>query len=199
MLGSDGGRLFFSEGVWIFDGSISASNPNIHFLSTSPGKTVFKRPSTSTTTTSLLTFTGDGVTIEGIRFIDEVKNALAVLRFEGDAATVKGCVFEDVKAGVYVTDANDSLIKCNRFQTVKDRAVEIDSSANVDGHLVNDNIFTPSTDGDNDVYFGDDVSESGIFSNNFAPNGKISYKAGQDIVGDETTNVIQAADITVRP
>ena len=197
MLGSDGGRLFFSEGVWIFNGHITTGITNVHFLSTSPGKTVFKRPSTITTSTHMLTFTGANVTVEGIRFIDEDDSARSALRMDGDDSTLRNCVFEDVVVGVFFGDGDRVTVKCNRFQTVRGRAVEFGGTTT--GHIISDNTFTPSIDGDDDVFLGDSVSESGIFSNNFGSSGKISYKTGKNNVGDETTNVIQAGDVTVRP
>jgi len=198
MLGKRGGRLLFSEGVWVFDGSISIDVPDIHFLSTSPGRTIFKRPSTSSATSSLITLSADGAIIDGIRFIDKVEQA--VITCSGTRGTVKNCVFEDVYKGVTVSSNWCAIRDCDFLavdQTGNKRVVEFTGSAS--NGLVLGNIFQALG---GTVYLGDSVSKTAVLSNVFdnVSGGavKISYFASKEIVTGSALNVVHADQVEER-
>lgn len=195
MFGSSGGALFFTDGVWHVTSSVLCSINKIAIIGSSKN-TVFKRSSSASGSDAMLEFQGDDVVIDSITFVDELAGSPGAVHCTGERSIIQRCVFSSVQAGV-VMGAQDCIVRDCFFEEVKDTAVEYNQT--VSGGLVTGNRFVPSTDADPDVLFGDNVSKSGIFTNNFSSGGKISYKTGQDIVGDQTTNVIDAADITVRP
>lgn len=199
-LGKEGGRLFFTEGVWMFDGSIAIDTPNIHFFSTSPGRTVFKRPATSSTTASMLTFSGDGAIVEGIRFIDKVSGASAAITCSGTRGTVKNCVFEDVVKGITVSGNWCAIRDCDFLvvdQTTNERVVEFTGSAS--NGLVLGNMFQELG---GTVYLGDSVSNTAVlynvFDNAVSGDTRISYFASKEIVTGSALNVVHANQVEER-
>jgi hypothetical protein len=195
-LGRGGGRLFFTEGLWSFDGALSLDMPDVHFYSTSPGRTVFKRASTSSSRDSLLTLSKDGAIIDGIRFIDSVADAGAVISCTSTRATIKNCVFEDVQKGVIITGSWCSVRDCS-FLTSQGYAVEFSGSAS--NGIVAGNIIQ---DAGGSVYLGDSVSEvsviNNVFENTSGGSVKISYFADKEIVTGSALNVVHADQVQER-
>lgn len=194
---NSGGRIFLTEGEWIFNDVISTARNSVHIISTSPGKTVFKRPSAKASSSPMMSFTGDDIILEGIRFIDEGNTTSTnVLSFSGQRCQVKDCVFEDAYGGVTVSGSWCS-IKDNTFTTLQGYAVELTGSASnciVSGNLIQD-------DGGS-VYLGDSVSEVAVVSNVFQNTSggavKISYFANKEIVTGSALNVVHADQVQER-
>ena len=196
MLGGVGGRLFFTEGVWVFDEAITIDIPDIHFLSTSPGKTIFKRPSTSTSTASIITLSGDGAILDGIRFIDKVSGASAVVSCTSTRPAIKNCVFEDVQKGINVSGTWASIRDCS-FLTSQGYAIEFSGTASngiITGNLIQD------TGGS--VYLGDNVSKVSVINNVFQNTGggsvMVSYAVDQGILTGSALNVVHSDQVQER-
>lgn len=196
MLDKTGGRLFFTEGIWSFDGSLTIDTPDVHLLSTSPGKTVFRRPVTSATTTPVLTINGEGTIIDGIRIIDKVSGARHTISCDATRTTIKNCVFEDVQKGVSISSTWCVVRDCT-FLTSQGYAVEFTGTASnglVTGNIIQDN--------GGSVYLGDNVSEvavlTNVFENTRAGSVKISYFAGKEIVTGSALNVVHADQVEER-
>lgn len=185
-VGTEGGRVFLTEGIWFFDGSMTIGTKNLHIYSTSPGRTIFKRASTGSTAESMLIFEGEGVTIEGVRFIDNMASARAVIELDGQRSTVRDCVFEDVSNGVKVEGADWCAVRDCRFTSVTTNAVEY--SGTCEGGMVTGNIV--ETNG-GDIYLGDNVSGTVVTGNSIdAGSRKISYFAGRNISTGSLLNAI---------
>ena len=194
MLGSEGGRIFLTEGTWIFDGSLSVSTKNLHLYSTSPGRTVFKRAATSTATAHMLSFTGESVIVEGIRFIDSVTSGHAAIELNGQRSIVKNCVFEDVTNGVEVAGANWCAVRDCHFIAVGNYAIEY--SGTCEGGVVTGNIIETSG---GDIYLGDDVSGTVVTGNALdVGDRKISYFTGQNISTGSALNAIGPTKVEER-
>ena len=186
IVGKEGGRIFLTEGTWFFNESMTVGTKNIHIYSTSPGRTIFRRASTAPTAEAMLTFTGEGVTVEGVRFVDEKAGARAVVELTGQRSTVRDCVFENVSNGVKVSDANWCAVRDCRFMSVTTNAIEY--SGTCEGGMVTGNII--ETNG-GDIYLGDNVSGTVVTGNSIdAGSRKISYFAGKNISTGSLLNAI---------
>ena len=197
LLDTSGGRVFLTEGEWIFHQNLSTDRDSVHLVSTSPGKTVFKRRSSAASATEVMEFTGDDITLDGIRFVDEGNTtATYMISLAGQRCTIKNCVFEDVYGGVKITGNWCSIRDCT-FITSTGYAVEFSGTARngiVIGNIIQDN--------GGSVYLGDDVSEVAVLSNVFqnASGGavKISYFASKEIVTGSALNVVHADQVQER-
>lgn len=186
MLGAEGGRVFLTEGTWIFDGSLSISTKNLHLYSTSPGRTVFKRPATSASTAHMLSFTGESVIVEGVRFIDNATSGHAAIEFNGQRSIAKNCVFEDVTNGIEVAGANWCAVRDCHFIAVGNYAIEYIGTC--EGGMVTGN--TIETNG-GDIYLGDNVSGTVVTGNSVdAGDRKISYFKDRNISTGSLLNAI---------
>jgi hypothetical protein len=185
-VGAEGGRVFLTEGIWFLHGSMTINTKNLHIYSTSPGRTILRRASTGSTAESMLIFKGEGVTVEGIRFIDNMASARAVIELDGQRSTVRDCVFEDVSNGVKVESADWCAVRDCRFTSVTTNAVEY--SGTCEGGMVTGNIV--ETNG-GDIYLGDNVSGTVVTGNSIdAGSRKISYFTGRNISTGSLLNAI---------
>tara|TARA_R110001583_G_scaffold21394_7_gene81267 strand:+ start:12652 stop:13419 length:768 start_codon:yes stop_codon:yes gene_type:complete len=196
MLDKTGGRLFFTEGIWSFDGSLAIDTPDVHLLSTSPGKTVFRRPASSTTTTPLITVNQEGAIFDGIRIIDKSSGARHTISCDATRATIKNCVFEDVQKGVSISSTWCAVRDCT-FLTSQGYAVEFTGTAS--NGMVTGNIIQ---DSGGSVYLGDNVSEvavlTNVFENTDGGSVKISYMKDKEIVTGSALNVVHATQVEER-
>jgi len=193
-VGAEGGRVFLTEGIWFFDGSMTIDTKNLHIYSTSPGRTIFRRPSTGSTSESMLIFSAEGVTIEGIRFIDEMASGRAAIELNGQRSTVRNCVFESVSNGVKVEGADWCAVRDCRFTSVTTNAVEY--SGTCEGGVVTGN--TIETNG-GDIYLGDNVSGTAVTGNAIdAGSRTISYFAGRNISTGSLLNAMGLENVEER-
>lgn len=197
LLGDRGGRVFLTEGEWIFNQNLSTSRDAIHIVSTSPGRTVFKRPLAKASATETMEFTGDDVILDGIRFIDEGNStATYMISIAGQRCTIKNCVFEDVYGGIKVTGDWCAIKDCT-FITATGHAIEFSGTAS--NGIVSGNMIQSGGGG---VHLGDSVSKTGVLHNVFdnASGGdiKVSYFAGQEIVTGSALNVVHKDQVQER-
>ena len=197
LLGDDGGRVFLTEGEWIFNQNLSTSMNGIPIVSTSPGRTVFKRPLAKASSAEVMAFTGDDVILDGIRFIDE-GNATStyMISIAGQRCTIKNCVFEDVYGGIKITGDWCAIRDCT-FITATGRAIEFSGTASngiVIGNIIQSN--------GGDVHLGDSVSRTGVlynvFDNESGGDVRVSYFADREIVTGSALNVVHADQVQER-
>jgi nitrous oxidase accessory protein NosD len=105
-------------------------------MSTSPGKTVFKR--TTTESTSMIKFTGSECIFEGIRFIDENSTGYCI-ESTGDRTIVRNCFFENVNGGIKIDGADFCTVEGNHFVDADDHNVEFANTCV--GALISNNRF----------------------------------------------------------
>ena len=136
LLGRTGGRIIVGEGIYRFNAQLLIGRPNVHIMSTSPGKTVFKR--TATEATAMIKFTGAECIFEGIRFIDENSTGYC-LETTGDRTIVRNCFFEDVNGGIKVDGADFCTVEGNHF--VDAGGTNIEFANTCVGALISNNRF----------------------------------------------------------
>ena len=197
LLGDKGGRVFLTEGEWVFNQNLSTSKDSIHIVSTSPGKTVFKRPSAKASSTEVMAFTGNDVILDGIRFIDEGNStATYMISIAGERCTIKNCVFEDVYGGIKVTGGWCAIRDCT-FITSSGYAIEFSGTAS-NGIVIGNMIQSGGGSG----RLGDAVTRTGVLYNVFdnASGGdvRVSYFAGKEIVTGSALNVVHADQVQER-
>ena len=120
-LGRTGGRIVIGEGIYRFNSQLLIGRTNVHIMSTSPGKTVFKR--TATESTSMIKFTGAECIFEGIRFIDENSTGYCI-ESTGDRTIVRNCFFENVYGGIKIDGADFCTVEGNHFVDADSHNVE---------------------------------------------------------------------------
>jgi len=135
-LGKTGGRILVGEGIYAFNSQLSMARTNIHILSTSPGKTVFKR--TATGSDPMISFTGAECILEGVRFIDENSTGYCI-ESTGDRTVVRNCFFENVYGGIKIDGADFCTIEGNHFVDADGHNVEFANTCV--GALISNNRF----------------------------------------------------------
>lgn len=109
-----GGRIFFAEGTWDFHelGQVVAARSRLEFISLSPGKTTFRRTSTSAlsgTGKYLVSVTASYCRFDGLRFYEPGNSYYAVMSLAGGYADVINCQFATVYGAVEVTSSYNSV------------------------------------------------------------------------------------------
>ena len=197
LFGDNGGRVFLTEGEWVFNENLSTARDSIHIVSTSPGGTVFKRPAAKASSTEVMAFTGNDVTLDGIRFVDEGNSTPTyMVSVAGERCTIKNCVFEDVYGGVKVTGDWCSIKDCT-FITVSGYAIEFSGTAR--NGIVTGNMIQS---GGGSVYLGSNVSRTGVlhnvFDNESGGSARISYHDGNEVATGSALNVVHADQVEER-
>tara|TARA_Y100001970_G_scaffold6337_1_gene7242 strand:+ start:13913 stop:14674 length:762 start_codon:yes stop_codon:yes gene_type:complete len=197
LLGDGGGRVFLTEGEWIFNENLSTNRNSIHLASTSPGRTVFKRPLAKSSSTEVMSFTGNDVILDGIRFIDEGNSTPTyMISMSGQRCVIKNCVFEDVYGGIKITGDWCAIRDCT-FITATGRAIEFSGTAR--NGIVIGNIIQS---GGGDVHLGDSVTRTGVlynvFDNESSGDVRVSYFADREIVTGSALNVVHSDQVQER-
>ena len=194
-LSKTGGRLYLTEGLWHFNGSLEIDSKFIQLISLSPGRTVFARESAQAVTDPIIKSTGANNLFEGIRFIDETATvATQALKITGSNTVVRNCVFEDFYSGILVDGCDRVRIVDCEFQTGASRAIEYSGTC-VGGMITQNSV--ERTGGN--VYLGDNVSEVVVIGNTFdATSTELSYFAGKSIETGSALNVIDPSRVEER-
>jgi|TARA_R110000824_G_scaffold5326_1_gene24741 hypothetical protein len=194
-VGKNGGRIYFTEGLWNFNESFTIDSGFVQLISMSPGQTIFRRSASMATSDPIIQSTGDGSVFEGIRFIDETDAvSTSVLKITGNNTVVRNCAFEDYYNAILVDGANYVKVLDCEFTAGVNRAIEYSGTCR--GGIVTSNVIER---GGGNLYFGDNVSEVSVIANTFdATNTQLSYFAGQSVETGSALNVIDPSRVEER-
>jgi hypothetical protein len=198
-LGRTGGRILVGEGIWSFNKQIVISRPNVHIISTSPGKSVFinKIDDPVSANQVMLVAEGDEFIIEGVRFINET-NTQHQVKITGDHSTIRNCVFEKFGAGCTVVGGDYAKLEGNRFiDGTSGYNMALFSSSH---NIISNNIFADTT-GATQLYLSNTVDKTVIVGNVFDWTAGVigSPYRGTGMQTDATLalmNVVQTGNIT---
>ncbi len=194
-IGRNGGRIYFTEGLWNFNSSITIDSSFVQLISLAPGRTVFRRSAAMATTDPIIVSSGDGATFEGIRFVDETDTVnTTALKITGHNSVVRNCAFEDYYNGVLVDSANYVKVVDCEFTSGQNRAIEYSGTCR--GGMITTNIIERAA---GNLYFGDDVSDLTVIANTMdSANTELSYFAGNSVQTGAALNVIDPSRVSER-
>lgn len=117
-------RVLLPEGTWSFGAAgVTVARDNVHFEAVGNGYTVFQRTVVAVSA-PLITFTGAGCRLVGVRISDAASDQPAVL-FQNRHGTIASCRFEDCWRALRMTGASASHVRDNRILVQRDTTYQM--------------------------------------------------------------------------
>ena len=197
-LPEDGGRITLGEGIYQLYETLTVRKKNVALVSTSPGKTIIRRSSSTSGVMIRVDTDASGFLMAGVAIQDvSPTNTDATVEILAPSATVKDSIFVDYHLGIYVKDTYGAKFTCNRFELGAERGSYCVYLHDADDCIVSTNDFHEASLGFPAVYADDDSERVSIVGNLTSGANQISIKTGKFC--STAGNTPDGTSVQVRP